>query len=108
MQWAASILLAAGGLICFLNFYLVFLRYPVYRLVGGNPAEYRFTSGVPLVGSLLVALSLIVFWSNPWLAALALLLMLIDIDGLHWYILMYIYFEVLRKRRTPSLPQTQK
>jgi len=99
MDWTAGILLVIGGLICLFNFYLVFLRYPVYRLVGGNPAEYRFKPGIPLLGSLLTALSLIAFWSNPWLAAIAILLMLMDIDGLHWYILMYIYFEVFRKRR---------
>ena len=96
MTWAAMVLLTGGGIICFLNFYLVFLRYPIFRLIGGNPLTYRFKSGVPLVGSMLVALSLIEFWNNPWLLALAAILIICDIDGIHWYVVMFVYFEWVR------------
>ena len=103
MNWFAVSFLALGGLICLLNFYLVFLRYPFYRLAGGSKNTYHFRSGIPLLGSLLVAASLIVFWHNPWLVGAAIFLMLIDIDGFHWYAVMYFYFEVLRKKRPHHL-----
>jgi len=99
MEWAAGILLTAGGAICCFNFYLVFLRYPLFRLSGGNPTEYRFKPGVPALGSLLAGLSLISFWNNPWLALAAVIFILMDIDGLHWYLLTCLYFNYRRKRR---------
>lgn len=99
MSGIATALLIVGGMICILNFYLVFLRYPLYRISGGDKTSYHFRSGIPLLGSLLVAISLVAFWHSPWLAATATLLMLIDIDGFHWYAVMYFYFEVLRKKR---------
>ena len=99
MEWAAGILLAAGGLICCINFYLVFMRYPLFRLAGGNPENYRYKPGIPAIGSLLVILSLISFWESPWLATLSVILILMDIDGVHWYLLTYCYLNFRRRQR---------
>lgn len=42
--WVA---LSLGGLLAVVNFYLSFLRYPAYRLCGGNALSFKRVSGVP-------------------------------------------------------------
>ncbi|MFZ0806056.1 MAG: hypothetical protein WAN03_07725 [Candidatus Sulfotelmatobacter sp.] len=59
MNAAEFVLLALGGSICTLNFYLSYIRSLLFRLAG-RQAEFRFISGLPIVGSLAV----IVY---PWL-----------------------------------------
>ena len=97
-------LFGLGGIVCCLNFYLSFLRYPVYRLTGGKPEEYRWISGFPLIGSLFVAVSLFRFWDTPWLLATAIILILIDTGGIHWYAGMMFWYEVLKKGNPPDKP----
>ena len=75
-------LLALGGFVCALNFYLTFLRYPLHRLRG---QPFRWVSGFPLVGSLFVVPCL---WWLPllsWAFWLAVVLAVLDTGGLHWF-----------------------
>jgi len=44
-----------GAWICLFNFYLSFVRYPIHRLRGGSVEDFEWTSGIPMLGSLLVA-----------------------------------------------------
>ena len=83
------ILFAIGALICAVNFYTSWVRYPLHRLRGGAPEAYRWVSGIPLVGTLLVMLA----WARwlrlegaAWIDVTALLLVLIDSGGPHWMI----------------------
>ncbi len=85
MNWMMMILLVTGGLICLLNFYLSVLRYPIHRLRGGKKEEYKWASGIPMFGSLMVAISLIKFWQPTWLLITAIVLILIDTGGIHWF-----------------------
>ena len=84
MKWIAAVLLALGGLMCGLNFYLSFLRYPIHRLAGGTKDNYKWVSGAPVFGSVFVALSLVVI--------------LIDTGGLHWFAAAMLY-QTLRKEK---------
>jgi hypothetical protein len=59
--------------------------------------EYRWVSGLPVVGSLFVAISLLSFWQSPWLLALGIFLILIDTGGLHWFLGTIFYHQVLKK-----------
>jgi len=85
MGWA---LLAAGGCICALNFYLSFLRYLLFLARGGSREDYRFVSGFPLVGSLFVVIAWAV-WLRPRhslvVDCVAAVLVLIDTGGVHWF-----------------------
>ena len=76
-------LLALGGFVCALNFYLSFLRYPLYRLDG---LPFRWVSGLPLVGSLFVVLGLCWLPLPTWVFWLAVVLAGLDTGGLHWFV----------------------
>ena len=75
----------AGGFLCALNFYLSFLRYALYSL-RGRKGEYRYVSGVPLLGSFLVV-ALLIPLELPNCARIAgVALAALDTGGLHWFI----------------------
>jgi len=103
----ALVLLGVGGFICVLNFYLSFLRYPLHRWRGGTREDYRWESGLPLLGSAFVAWSL--FWLHKWpvLLPVGVLLILIDTGGIHWMLGVVLWHEVLTKPKVPddSKPQ---
>ena len=85
-----------------MNLYLSFLRYPIHRLRGGTRENYKHVSGLPLFGSLFVALSLLKFYSHPILLAIAVILILIDTAGLHWFLGTMFYYYAIRKRKVKS------
>jgi hypothetical protein len=95
LAWLA---LLVGGLVSALNFYLSFCRYHLYRFRGRSRESYHRVSGLPLVGSLLVTLSIVRFYDVPWILALALVLIAIDTGGIHWFAGVLIYQTFLRKR----------
>ncbi len=81
MSWVA---LLVGGALCLLNFYLSWLRYLSHRLRRRSKESYRFASGVPLAGSLLVALSMFGLRSAAAVLPVAIALIVIDTGGIHW------------------------
>lgn len=81
----AWLMFIAGGFVCGLNFYLSFLRYPVHRLLRLPKESFQWVSGAPLVGSVLVAISLLVLHSITWILVTGVVLILIDTGGVHWY-----------------------
>ena len=99
MKILAHILFYLGGYFCGLNFYLSFLRYPLYRVCGGEKDEYQWVSGAPLVGSLLVGISLISLHKITWMLVLGLILIVLDTGGLHWSLGTMFYHEVLRREK---------
>jgi hypothetical protein len=96
LAWVALVL---GAVLCLTNFYLSFLRYPVHRLRGLPRASYRWESGIPLFGSLLVALSLLGLHSLSGILPAAIVLMVIDTGGIHWFAGVMIYQFVHEKRQ---------
>ncbi len=82
-------MLGLGALVCLVNFYLSFLRYLLHRARGRDPENYRWMSGVPLIGSLLVLISW-VFWlhgiGSQALDVTAGAIALIDTGGIHWFV----------------------
>ncbi len=94
MNWTMLAVLGLGGILCCVNFYHSVLRYPIHRIRGGARDDYRWVSGIPLFGSLLVAVSLVEFWREPWLLWVAVALIVIDTGGLHWFAgtMVYQYF----------------
>ena len=75
-----------GALLCLTNFYLSFLRYSLHRLRGLPKELYRSVSGIPLFGSLFVALSLFSLYDMPGMIPVAAALILIDTGGIHWFV----------------------
>ncbi|MBA7534308.1 hypothetical protein ES705_26554 [subsurface metagenome] len=98
MDIIAYILFSLGGFFCILNFYLSFLRYPLYRLSGGDKKEYKWVSGAPLLGSLFVGFSLLPHYDTKWMLILGSIFILIDTGGLHWFLATMFYYVIFRKK----------
>ena len=107
MEVISYILFGLGSFFCVLNFYLSFLRYPIYRLSGGDKKEYKWVSGAPLLGSLFVGFSLLPHYETKWMLILGLALILIDTGGPHWFLASMVYYEVFRKKRISKKPMNQ-
>ena len=103
----AYMLFGLGGFFCLLNFYLSFLRYPIYRLLGGTKKEYKWVSGAPLLGSLFVGIGLISHYEIKWMLILGLALILIDTGGPHWFLATMFYYAVFRKKRISKNPMDE-
>ena len=85
MATIGLILLALGAFITLTNVYLSFVRYPVHLALGGTRKTYRWVSGIPLIGSLCLWLS-IPLLSSVGLRWFAAALSLLDTGGIHWFI----------------------
>jgi len=92
-------LLILGGFICCLNFYLSFLRYPIHKIGGGNKSNYRWVSGLPLIGSLFVAVSLLKYWHTTWVFVSAIILIAMDTGGIHWFLVTILYHAIIKKKK---------
>lgn len=93
----------AGAFLCALNFYLSFLRYPLYRL-RGRESEYRYVSGAPVLGSFLVVALLIPPALPTWARIAGLVLAAFDTGGLHWFIGVTAWLAI--KKARASRPQS--
>lgn len=89
-----------GGAISVFNFYLSWLRYPLYRLCGGKHESYRFVSGIPLFGSLLLWIVAPFLRSEPVWMWSALLVSVFDMLGLH-VLAIVLLIAALRKPPNP-------
>ena len=87
----AWILFGLGALLCLINFYLSFLRYPLHRLRGLSEESYQWMSSFPVFGSLFVALSLIGLHKVSGMVLTAIVLILIDTGGIHWFVILMLY-----------------
>jgi hypothetical protein len=82
---AGCVLFAIGSFFTFANFYLSFIRYLVYRWRGGELEDYRFISGIPLFGSLILWFSAGLLHEYPTLMWSAIVVSVFDTGGIHWF-----------------------
>ena len=94
----AWIAFGLGALLCLTNFYLSFLRYPLHRLRRLPKESYRWVSGFPLFGSLFVGLSLLGLHDLSGMIPVAVVLILIDTGGIHWFVGTMIFQFVYEKK----------
>ena len=90
-------LFVLGTLVTCVNVYTSFIRYPLHRWRGGTRDEFRWVSGVPLVGSLFLWLAALFLVGRPVLAWAALVMSLIDTGGLHWFAGTMLYMTFFRR-----------
>jgi len=85
MATVGMILFAGGAFFTLMNVYLSFIRYPVHLALGGTRETYRWVSGIPLIGSLILWLSIPLLSSLglKWSAAA---LSVFDTGGIHWFV----------------------
>lgn len=87
-KWAAFVF---GAYLCLLNFYISFLRYRIHLWRGLPKESFKFISGIPLLGSLI--LYLLVRYTNlpPVMLYAGIVLICMDTGGIHWAIGNIIY-----------------
>jgi hypothetical protein len=76
-----------GAIVCIINFYISFLRYPIHRVLGKSKESYKHFSGIPLFGVLV----LIGAWLLPqslWLSLATTSLVLLDTGSILWFVVM--------------------
>jgi hypothetical protein len=92
-------LCAFGTLIACLNFYISFLRYPLHRWRGGTRDDYRWVSGVPMVGSISLWTGAQLLAVRPALAWTALVISFFDTGGIPAFCVTMIYMQIFRPSR---------
>lgn len=85
MIYVAYALFAFGCFVSLTNFYLSFLRYPLYRFRGGIDDDFQWSSGIPMIGSLLIAVFIFSVASSPWLFWGGVVSAVLDTGGIHWF-----------------------
>jgi hypothetical protein len=84
LPWLGYLVFGLGALVCITNFYLSFLRHPIFVLRRSRD-EYRHISGFPIVG-MLVLFGLALTPPSPALSLATLLLLLVDTGNIPWFI----------------------
>jgi len=100
MKYVFFAIFALGGFLCAVNLYLSFVRYVLLR-VARRPAEYRFESGIPMLGSLLVVACLASFQLPNWTWIPGIVLAVLDTGGIHWFV-GTMAFRAVRSAMQPS------
>lgn len=85
MKHIGLLLFLSGGFICTLNFYLCCIRYPLFR-ISRERTDYRHISGLPILGSVLVVSSLMIFQTPQWAIVAGVILAGLDTGGIQWFI----------------------
>ena len=96
-QWA---LFALAGYFCALNFYITFFRFRVHRWRGLPSESFKFISGIPILGSLVLYLLVRYTPLPPALYYVGIVLICLDTGGIHWGVANLLYHTgrtVLRK-----------
>ncbi|MDT8377139.1 MAG: hypothetical protein RQ867_10455 [Mariprofundaceae bacterium] len=68
-----------------MNFYTSFIRYPLHMLRGHSKESFQWVSGVPLLGTLLVIISLLLLREHALFFWSGMVLLLIDTGGPLWF-----------------------
>ena len=89
---------ALGTFIACLNLYFSFIRYPVHRWRGGTRNDYRWVSGIPAVGSILLWLGARLLVGRPALMWTAIGISLIDTGGLPCFVATMLYMSLSGRR----------
>jgi hypothetical protein len=87
-------LFALGAFVSCLNFYLSVLCYPLCKLWG---REYKWVSGIPLIGSLLLVVSMALLHESPAVFWGGIIIALLDTGGLHWFIGIMLWMAIFRR-----------
>jgi hypothetical protein len=71
----------------------------MHRITGGDKSNYKWVSGIPVIGSLFVAISLITYWQTTSIFVTAIILIVMDTGGIHWFLGSILYNNVINKNK---------
>jgi hypothetical protein len=95
LAWGGFVI---GGFICVLNF-RIFMDWVIYRLRRLPEESRKNVSAIPILGSLIVALMLRTLGSIPAAKVVGIVLIVIDMGGIHWAVVGIVYQIYLAIRR---------
>lgn len=72
--------------IAFINLYLSFLRPLLFERKNGSMDGYRFASGIPLVGTLMMVFGLMTGFGQIGPATIGILAFILDTSGSGWFV----------------------
>ena len=85
LAWFGYALFGLGAVVSSVNFYLSFLRYPLFILRGRSRDDFRFVSGLPMIGMFVIP-GLALAPASPWLSIASLALLLADTGNIPWFV----------------------
>jgi hypothetical protein len=77
-----------AGLITIANIHFSFLRPWLYYRKRKSMEKYQYESGIPMIGSILIILGIIVSFQNLLFAIIGLVTSVLDTGGLVWLLIM--------------------
>jgi hypothetical protein len=86
LTWLGYLLLVLGAFISFLNFYLSFIRVPLFRKMHPKAPDPKYVSGIPLFGAL-APIALSILNKSPILFIIVFLTLLADTGGIQWLVI---------------------
>ena len=98
ITFTSWILLTLGIIITTFNFYLSLLRQPLNNLCGKQ--EFRYISPIPLVGSILVLLAILLNHEHQFLI-IGTIAMLLDTGGFHWLLITLVWLIIENRKQKP-------
>ena len=78
--------MVAASIVAVMNFYLSFVRGRIYLIRHGSREGYRHVSGLPLIGTALVVIGVLLGFGDIGGALLGMAVMLVDTGGSVWFL----------------------
>lgn len=78
--------MAVGAFVAAINFYLSFIRFPLYVARHRSKEGYRFVSGIPMIGSVLIISGAISAFGSVDIALVGVAAFVLDTGGSGWFI----------------------
>jgi hypothetical protein len=109
MQAILYVGLAFGLLISCVNFYLSHVRYPLWIASGRTPEEYKYESGLPLIGSFAIVVCLLLLQPPAWVVIVGVVGTIIDTGGILWLLVFaVVHRKDLAKRPKQTFPSRKR
>ncbi|MDR2334859.1 MAG: hypothetical protein LBE61_15420 [Burkholderiaceae bacterium] len=81
----AWVLIALAAMTMAINLHLSYLRPALYSMLHGKSMEgYKHASGIPLIGSILAAIAVLVAWGKLLVAVASLVILFADTGSVVW------------------------
>jgi len=79
--------MVAAFAVALINFYLSFVRPLFFRFRNGSMNNFRFISGIPIVGTILIVLGALFGFGSVGVGAIGLLPVALDTGGSGWFLI---------------------
>jgi len=82
----ASVFAALAILFGILNFWIIFIRPTLWRLVHRNEDGFKPASGIPILGTIFALAALFSGFGSNWIGVSVLVAVILDTGGISWFV----------------------